>query len=207
MDLSIKDRKKLWSAVSGICSYHHNGENCEKKLFAANGMVDTNLGEECHIVGERPGAARYLENFAEKETSDNAIVLCKIHHKIVDDNPDEYTVDVLKRMKEEHERTISERLANREIVPFILNDCQILLKVDKAEEDVIGLDVQRPAILSNVGVRVQVGEAKTAIGMKVSGGLTVTMGYCENCKRYFSKSFSGQQDTQIKECPSCHRPV
>jgi hypothetical protein len=110
-------------------------------------------------------------------------------------------------MKDEHERIISDRLAKKKIIPFILNDCQISLKVDKAKEDVIGFDIQRPTILSNVGVNVQVGEAKTATGMKVSGGLTVTMGYCQNCRRYFSKSFSGQQDTQIRECPYCHRPV
>jgi hypothetical protein len=89
MDLSVKDRKKLWSAASGICSYHHKGEICERKLFAENGTIDTNLGDECHIIGEKPGVARYQEKFAEKETYNNAIILCKNHHKIVDDNPDE----------------------------------------------------------------------------------------------------------------------
>jgi hypothetical protein len=80
----------------------------------------------------------------------------------------------------------------------------VLLQVEKAEEDVIGLDLQRPTILSNVGVSVQVGEAKSAGGVKVSGGLMVTMAYCPNCKRFFSKSFSGHQDMQIKECPYYH---
>ena len=66
MDLSIKDRKNLWSAAAGICSYHFNGESCERKLFTKNGEMDTNLGEECHIIGEKPSAARYQEKFQDK---------------------------------------------------------------------------------------------------------------------------------------------
>ena len=158
MNLLDKDRKQLWTAAAGICSYHYNGESCFQKLFVNNGTMDTNLGEECHIIGDKPGTARHQKEFAGKETYNNAILLCHSHHKIVDDNPNVYTVDVLKRMKNEHEIIISEKLAKEEIPRFVLKNTQLSLIVDKAKEDVIGLDVQKPTLFSNVGVNVQVKE-------------------------------------------------
>ena len=144
MNLPVKDRKQLWSAAAGVCSYHFKGESCETKLFKKNEDIDTNLGEECHIIGEKPTAARYQKEFEEKETYDNAILLCNVHHKLIDDNPELYTPSVLRHMKIEHEEIISDRLRKQEISPLILKDSQFSIENNKVEGDAIALEVQGP---------------------------------------------------------------
>jgi len=204
MDLSIKDRKNLWSAAAGICSYHFNGESCERKLFTKNGEMDTNLGEECHIIGEKPSAARYQEKFQDKETYKNAILLCNVHHKLVDDNPELYTISVLQQMKTEHEQKISEKLKKQKILPFVLKDTQILVEGNKVDGDVIGLDVQSPTVFSGVGIVVRSNEAKSVVGARISGGLTGILSFCPNCGRPVSTAYSGQMVSPTRECPFCH---
>lgn len=203
MNLSIKDRKQLWSASGGMCSYHFNGEDCERKLFTTNGEIDTNLGEECHIIGKEPGSARYQEEFSDKETYSNAILLCNTHHKIIDDNPNVYPVDVLKKMKTTHEQLISAKITKKEISSFVLKDCQFIVDGVKAEETVIGFDApQSPMMLSNVNVTVRDSQAKNVYGARFSAGLTAMITSCPKCKRPFGVSFSGQGDF-LKECPYC----
>jgi len=204
MNLSDKDRKQLWSAAAGVCSYHFNGNSCETKLFTKNGEMDTNIGQECHIIGEKPAAARYQNGFEGKETYDNAILLCNVHHKLVDDNPELYTPSVLRHMKNEHERIISDKLGKHEISPLVLKDCQFLIEDTKVEGDAIALDVQQPAVLSGVSATVRGCEAKNVIGARFSGGLNITMTSCPNCGKPVSSVYTGGINPPIKECSYCH---
>ena len=41
---------------------------------------------------------------------ENLILLCKVHHKMVDDQPNTYTVGVLKNLKKKHEKWVRETL-------------------------------------------------------------------------------------------------
>jgi len=63
------------------------------------------VGEVCHIKGERATAPRYdpEQDDHERHGFDNLILLCNVHHKIIDDNPESYTVERLLAMKENHE--------------------------------------------------------------------------------------------------------
>ncbi len=91
-----------------------------KRLFAVSGnrcafpgcnlpLVDlgsgTVLGEICHIKARSPEGPRYDPDQDEKERHafENLLLLCPAHHKIVDDNPDEYTVEWLLETKAQHE--------------------------------------------------------------------------------------------------------
>jgi hypothetical protein len=68
-------------------------------------MEESLIGEMCHIHGQRSGAARYREDLAPDElhSVDNLVLLCPIHHKLVDDDDKTYTPDWLRRIKSEHE--------------------------------------------------------------------------------------------------------
>ncbi|OWK45158.1 transposase [Fimbriiglobus ruber] len=43
----------------------------------------------------------------------NLILLCKVHHKKVDDQPETYPIEKLREMKAAHERWVKERLSNK----------------------------------------------------------------------------------------------
>ncbi|MBL9164626.1 MAG: hypothetical protein JNL18_18000 [Planctomycetaceae bacterium] len=63
------------------------------------------IGEICHIKGDKSGAARYDVEQADEQRQgfDNLILLCNVHHKVVDDDEAVYTVDRLTQMKRDHE--------------------------------------------------------------------------------------------------------
>jgi hypothetical protein len=91
-----------------------------KQLFAVSGnrctfpgcnlpLVDsgsgTVLGEICHIKARSPDGPRYDPHQVDEERHafGNLLLLCPAHHKIVDDNPGEYTVEWLLKVKAQHE--------------------------------------------------------------------------------------------------------
>jgi len=70
------------------------------------------IGEECHIVSERRGGPRYQTGFpAERlDAIDNLILLCRIHHKVVDDQCATYPREHLESMKARHEQRVASAL-------------------------------------------------------------------------------------------------
>lgn len=91
-----------------------------KRLFAVSGnrcafpkcatpLVDPQsgsvVGEVCHIKGDKPGAARYDPNQTNEERHgfDNLLLMCNVHHKVIDDDEAAYTVERLVQMKKDHE--------------------------------------------------------------------------------------------------------
>ena len=64
------------------------------------------LGDVCHIKGEKRGAARYdsAQTAEDRSAFENLILLCKNHHKTVDDDPARFTVERLREIKDRHER-------------------------------------------------------------------------------------------------------
>lgn len=95
-----KTKKRLF-AVSGNKCYF---PNCNTPLVdKESGKV---TGKICHIKSKRPGAARYDPNQTDEERHgfDNLILMCPIHHDVIDDDPVSYTVSRLKEIKVEHEK-------------------------------------------------------------------------------------------------------
>jgi len=60
----------------------------------------------CHIEAHNPGGPRYnrTQTPSERDGFDNLLLLCGIHHPIIDNESETYTVDVLKNMKADHEQ-------------------------------------------------------------------------------------------------------
>jgi hypothetical protein len=71
----------------------------------------TIVGEVCHIKGEKPGAARYDpdQTDAERHAFENLICMCRKHHKIIDTEKENYSVERLLEMKRTHETSDSRR--------------------------------------------------------------------------------------------------
>ncbi len=101
-----RDEKMLWGAAGGRCSF----TGCDKRLFtgveASDGPVI--IGESAHIVADSDDGPRGASSLTAEERAkyDNLILLCEEHHKLVDGQPTTYTVEVLRRMKREHEATV-----------------------------------------------------------------------------------------------------
>ena len=112
MSISDKTRKVLWGRSGNRCAI------CKHELvIGATDEDDESLvGEECHILSSRPNGPRHdPSNPKEKlDLYENLILLCRIHHKMVDDQEETYTTDILRQMKSNHEVWVSERLADQQ---------------------------------------------------------------------------------------------
>lgn len=91
-----------------------------KRLFALSGnqcafprcplpLVDESSGKVtgriCHIKAQNSGGSRHDDTQSEEERHafENLLLLCPIHHDVIDSDPDSYTVERLSEIKSEHE--------------------------------------------------------------------------------------------------------
>jgi hypothetical protein len=65
----------------------------------------TLVGEVAHIKGESRNGPRYDDSQTDdqRRSYENVLLLCGIHHKVVDDDVESYPVERLERMKAQHE--------------------------------------------------------------------------------------------------------
>lgn len=90
--------KRLFALSGNLCAF----PSCSTPLVdPQSGSI---VGEICHIKGDKPGAARYdsAQINEQRHGFDNLLLLCNVHHKIVDDDT-AYTVQRLLQMKQQHE--------------------------------------------------------------------------------------------------------
>jgi hypothetical protein len=91
-----------------------------KKLFALSGnacafpqcptpMIDpesgTIIGEVCHIRAREEGGPRYdpTQDDGERNGFENLVLMCSVHHKVIDTDVQAYTVERLQEIKAAHE--------------------------------------------------------------------------------------------------------
>jgi hypothetical protein len=99
---------KLCAVSGGRCQF----AGCNNRLFKDHlTWIEFNNSNVAHIVASSPDGPRGSENSHEQSNKlENLMLLCPSCHKRIDDNPDMYTVDVLKKMKEDQERKVQELL-------------------------------------------------------------------------------------------------
>jgi len=102
VSLNTKTKIMVWGRASGLCSM----PECRRELVVDNEAPENPslLGEVCHIVGDKPTSARHDPSFSQEQLDnyDNLILLCRNHHKLVDDQTARFTVHKLHEMKEAH---------------------------------------------------------------------------------------------------------
>jgi hypothetical protein len=107
MTVSDRDRKILWARSGNKCSL------CKASLVVEKTANDPAaiVGDEAHIVARSAGGPRagLLED-GKLDTYENLILLCKIDHKTVDDQPNEYTIEQLHVIKSQHEAWVQQTL-------------------------------------------------------------------------------------------------
>lgn len=94
--------KCLWGISAGRCEF----QGCNKYLGEHLLTKETgNFGEKAHIEAVNKGGARFKELMMENDlnSSENIMLLCPTCHKLIDEHPNEYSVERLREMKRKHE--------------------------------------------------------------------------------------------------------
>jgi hypothetical protein len=110
MSVSNKTRKLLWGRSGNRCAI------CRKELISNHTAKDDEsvVGDECHIISQKSNGPRYDSNFSKNKIDhyDNLILLCKAHHKKVDDQEKTYTSNKLHEIKKKHEDWVYKNLSS-----------------------------------------------------------------------------------------------
>ncbi|KAA3614001.1 MAG: HNH endonuclease [Calditrichaeota bacterium] len=118
MPITDKTRKLLWGRSGNRCAI------CQKELIvdATKGDDESIVGEECHIISKKKNGPRYKPQDEDSyiDSYENLILLCRIHHKQIDDQQSEYTEDKIKDIKSKHEIWVKESLETGTIKPLRL---------------------------------------------------------------------------------------
>jgi hypothetical protein len=101
-----KEMKILLLNSGGRCAF----PGCPKFLVqeGSDGDEPSIIGEMAHIVAEKREGPRGKHDLTDEERNrhTNLILLCRDHHKIVDDQPLTYSIPVLREMKTKHEAQV-----------------------------------------------------------------------------------------------------
>lgn len=102
MSIKLKTRKMLWGQSASRCSF----PSCRITLVEDESETDdpSLIGDEAHIVARSPDGPRGDSELTsdERDLFQNLILMCKNHHKVIDDQEDKYSVEALHQMKLEH---------------------------------------------------------------------------------------------------------
>lgn len=112
-----KEMKILLLQSGGRCAF----PGCPKLLVQEGSVGDepSVIGEMAHIVAEKREGPRGRHELSDEERNShrNLVLLCRDHHKIVDDQPLTYSISVLREMKASHEARVKSN--GNEIAPTI----------------------------------------------------------------------------------------
>jgi len=95
---SSKTVKRLFAVSQNGCAF----VECMSPIVEPSGTV---TGIICHIKAQSQGGPRYdaTQSDEERHAFENLILLCARHSKVIDSEPERYTVEILQRMKRMHE--------------------------------------------------------------------------------------------------------
>lgn len=111
MAITDKTRKLLWGRSGSRCAI------CNEQLIISKTSKDNEavIGDECHIISGETNGPRHDPSYpAEKiDSYENLMLLCRGHHKMVDDQSRTFTAEILHQIKNNHEISIAEKLSDR----------------------------------------------------------------------------------------------
>jgi hypothetical protein len=114
---SVATIKRLFAVSQNRCAF----PKCAQPLVEpTSGKV---VGRVCHIKAASTAGPRYDPNQSEEERHGfaNLILMCPVHHDVIDADPSAYTVERLRSLKQQHEsaQLSSETLHDAQAQQFI----------------------------------------------------------------------------------------
>jgi hypothetical protein len=112
MAISQSDLKLLFQKSGNRCAF----PNCGKQLFIQedNQEKPTLISNIAHIVAQSNDGPRgnFALDLEKRDQENNLLLLCPEHHKLIDDQPERYSVERLRGIKTDHELFIEKSTGN-----------------------------------------------------------------------------------------------
>jgi len=111
MSINLKTHKMIWGRSGNICAF----PDCKKELVMDISETDdiSVVGEEAHIVAKENNGPRGNSSLTaeDRDKYNNLILMCSIHHKVIDEHPNKYPVEKLISYKKNHENWVKNNLS------------------------------------------------------------------------------------------------
>ena len=111
MGISLKTHKMLWGRSGNMCAF----PDCKKELVMDESETDdpSVVGEEAHIIGRKQNGPRGESELSidQRDKYGNLILLCSVHHKLIDDQINTYSVEKINEFKKQHEEWVKNNLS------------------------------------------------------------------------------------------------
>ena len=144
MAISDKNRKILWAKSGSRCAICGHGLVVDETETDSESVV----GDECHIISGAKDGPRYDPDYpaANIDSLSNLMLLCRRHHKMVDDQVESYTADALRGIKSKHEKWVDAKLEDQPSIPLvrikpISNEVPKRLTIIKSGKELLNLAV------------------------------------------------------------------
>jgi hypothetical protein len=184
---SEKTIRRLFALSGNACAF----PDCPSPIVEAEGTI---TGEICHVRAQSKGGPRYGASQTEEERHafDNLILLCRRHHKIVDTEPDIYSVEVLEEMKVVQTTRFgrSEQASDAIFAKLLLNAKRVV-EITNNSGNVV---VDSPGAI--VGGTINLSTSHKAIHVHPAAG---TIGADQNASRYIQYLISRYNEFASKE--------
>jgi len=112
-----RDVKLLWGLAAARCAFPDCRQICVEDATAADPAAVTGYVAHIESHGDRGPRANASLVAAQRDSYDNWILLCGVHHPVVDKQETSYTAQDLRRWKADHERWVQASL--REAMPEV----------------------------------------------------------------------------------------
>lgn len=134
MAIPSKTIKSLYAKSGNICAFP--GCNCPL-------VEKSNQSQIAHIISQQKNGPRHIDGYngGNYDIEDNLILLCSIHHHLIDDNPDDYPIEWLREIKKDHEEYISKSLQLSSTDQNFINDFLEICQANHIEEIICSLPI------------------------------------------------------------------
>ena len=147
---SARTIKRLFTLSGNKCAF----PDCQNQILNENGTLVSDI---CHIEARSQGGPRYNseQTDVQRDGFENLLLMCKIHHTVIDKEYEFYTVARLKEYKAGHEqKNMNGVEPTNEVVEELLetinkNDKGIYIGMLKSEIElcISRLDLDKPRLL------------------------------------------------------------
>lgn len=186
---SVATIKRLFAVSGNQCAF----QKCPSPLVH-DGKV---TGRICHIKGARPGSARYDSSQSDEDRHNfhNLILMCPIHHDVIDADEVPYSVGRLHTLKSEHEArqrnapAIDDNTAGQFLL--LLSNTVVNRNVTNVYNQHVTSDNQRGGITAHT---VNVGKARRVMGEGMKKSI---LRQCPRDKPISVWSVAGDEETHL----------
>lgn len=184
---SEKTVRRLFALSGNACAF----PDCPSPIVETEGTI---TGEICHVRAQSKGGPRYGASQTEQERHafENLILLCRRHHKIIDTEPNIYSVEVLEEMKAVQETRFGRpEKASDAIFAKLLLNVKRVVEITNNSGNIV---VDSPRAI--VGRTINVSTSRKAVHVHPAAG---TIGADQNASRYIQHLISRYNEFASKE--------